>query len=159
MIFHYIDGALVCEIKIRGLTQTLPEYNELSSRFHGYRDPEDEDQWWWAYDMDPSYGGYRYFVCESLTRRAAQMIVDALGGYLVPERIPPSRQLGTGGPFHVHQFSLDRPSILWGHFQKLADAQDATANLFNSHFQMGCISDRWFRIYDDSGYMLAELKG
>ncbi len=153
MIFHYVDGALMCEIKIRGLTHTLPEYNELSSRFIGYYDPEDEDQWW-RHGLDyPAYGGYRYFVCESLSRRAAQMIVDALGGYLVPDYVPPSRQLGTGGPFHVHAFSVRAPMRVSKH----AEIERAIACAFSDArhlMRQGII----FRVYDNSGYMVAEFK-
>lgn len=153
MIFHYVDGALVCECKVYGLTHTLAEYNELSSAFLRYRDPEDEYQWWGFDPAHPPYGGYRYFVCESLSRRAAQMIVDALGGYLVPETIPPSRQLSDGGPFHVHQFSVRAPMRVSKHNDLERAIRAATVDA-ERLIRDGII----YRVYDNSGFMVAEFK-
>jgi len=154
MIFHYVDGALMCEVKIRGLTHTLAEYNELSSAFFRYRDPEDERQWWACDPEHPPYGGYRYFVCESLTRRAAQMIADALGGYLVPDDyIPSARQLETGGPFHVHAFSVRAPMRVGKHAELDRAVICAEADAQHS-MRSGII----YRVYDNSGYMVAEFK-
>lgn len=100
------------------------------------------------------YGGYRYFVCESLTRRAAQMIVDALGGYLVPEIIPPSRQIGTGGPFHVHVFLPRAPNHILsvpGVAEALYYAEEYSKDKSNEAII--------YRVYDNSGFMVAEFNG
>lgn len=68
MIFHYVSGgALMCEEPIPGVTQ------ELTCTY--------------SY-----YGGFRYFVAESMSEEAARRIAHGLGGILW-KGAPPSRQL------------------------------------------------------------------
>lgn len=97
MIFYYVRGALMSSIRIKGLTRPIGGF----SVYRWWEDGEDESEY---------YDGHKHFVCESLSRGAAQKIVDALGGYLVPEfAVPLERQLAAGGPFYVHRFHLDNP--------------------------------------------------
>lgn len=73
MIFHYVDSALMCEEEIPGVTWDVTAH---SSKYY--------DSSW--------YGGFRYFVAESMTTGAARRIAHGLGGILW-EGAPPSRQL------------------------------------------------------------------
>lgn len=147
MIFHYVNGALMCEVKIRGLTWVLPTYNELSEAF--YRDKDEH----WYFGDEYYYGGFKYFVAESLGRRAAQIIVDALGGYLVPEFVPPSRWLGDGGPFYIHGFTVENAWYIMS-MERLEQALDSV-----HAFVAEAPSDVRYRVYDKSGFMVAEFRG
>ncbi len=63
--FFYVNGALLCDDPIEGITQDLQK--GASS------DPE---------GLDGFYGGHRFFVGESMNELAAQRIAVFLGGYL-----------------------------------------------------------------------------
>jgi len=146
MLFHYVHGALMCEIELKGLTSPMAprRFDYLDSNGSSPTDPLEYDQW---------YGGYRHFVCESMSRSTASRIATALGGYLVDDSyINVGRQLGDGSPFHVHLFDLVRPAHV-ATFSCIDDALDRAHEC----------SETWpvkypFRIYDASGYMVMEVK-
>lgn len=143
MLFHYVSGALVCQIAIEGLTaQHKPRRFDWLHRDGS--SPANPDEYC------PYYGGYRYFVCESLSRETARRIVTALGGYLVDDSyINVGRQLGDGGPFFMHQFNLYSPRSL-GRVNSIENA----AGFIQSEGRMAGL----YRIYDASGYMVMEIK-
>lgn len=144
MLFHYIAGSLMCEIRIPGLTHNVNGWT-VHNWWNDH--PTDLD----IVDCaDAYYGGFDHFVCESLSRKAAQQIVTALGGYLVDDfYIPVGRQLGDGGPFFMHQFDLYSPRSL-GRVNSI----EAAAGFIQSEGRMAGI----YRIYDASGYMVIEIR-
>lgn len=159
MIFHYVstDGALMCEIRVKGLTQRVNGWT-VYSRFKDsdYTPRPDEESYYYHIPYDPSehYGGYNHFVAESISREAAQKIVTALGGYLVDDSyIPVGRQLHDGGPFLVHLFDKRSPFVV-GEYPLISDALD------NAH----ATAENWpvqypVRVYDFSGCLMFEIIG
>jgi hypothetical protein len=63
VFFYSTGGSLMCDREVEGLTQDL-----LVVSAEPYREKCQE-----------FYGG-RYFVCETVTRNAAKLIAEALGG-------------------------------------------------------------------------------
>lgn len=142
MLFHYVNGALMCEIRIPSLTLNINGWTV----HNWWKDrPTNPDY----VDYEEDYGGYDHFVCESLSREAARRIVEGLGGYLVDDSyISVGRQLGDGGPFFMHQFDLYAPRSL-GRVNSIENA----VGFIQSEGRMAGL----YRIYDASGYMVIEI--
>jgi hypothetical protein len=146
MIFHYVDGALMCEIRIPGLTTFM------NRRF----------DYWWRDGSSPDnpngndfYGGYKHFLCESLRREAAQRIVTALGGYLADDSyIPAARHLGNGGPFFVHRWIDNEPVAIGALMVDISNAI-YTADSVIEH----CFDNKFCKalIYSSSGVLVMEI--
>lgn len=145
MIFHYVQGALMCEIRIPGLTHRVGGWT-----VHNWWSDRPIDPYYVDFGEEDYYGGYSHFVAESMSREVAQKIVTALGGYLVDDSyVHAGRQLGDGGPFFMHRFDLYAPISL-GRVNSIEAAEG---------FIKSCgRKEGLYRIYDASGYMVMEIK-